>query len=168
MSIGQISFFRMSSAAEQPYGSSASIRSTRDSRSRPHRRRTPISTGPREGRCGTLNESVEGGTHDHQRRVPHRAGPGRVVPLRAGTLFEPVPYLLWKAWAGDEPDEDLGYQALNCLLIETPAGRVLVETGIGERADEKRRRRCDASKGRRSAQRCGTRASIRPRSTWWR
>jgi glyoxylase-like metal-dependent hydrolase (beta-lactamase superfamily II) len=30
-------------------------------------------------------------------------------------------------------------QALNCLLIETPAGRVLVETGIGDRVDEKTR-----------------------------
>ncbi len=30
-------------------------------------------------------------------------------------------------------------QALNCLLVETPAGRVLVETGIGERLDEKSR-----------------------------
>ena len=30
-------------------------------------------------------------------------------------------------------------QALNCLLIETPAGRVLVETGIGERIDDKGR-----------------------------
>jgi glyoxylase-like metal-dependent hydrolase (beta-lactamase superfamily II) len=30
-------------------------------------------------------------------------------------------------------------QALNCLLIETPAGRVLVETGIGERMDDHRR-----------------------------
>ena len=30
-------------------------------------------------------------------------------------------------------------QALNCLLIETPAGRVLVETGIGERVDDKTR-----------------------------
>jgi glyoxylase-like metal-dependent hydrolase (beta-lactamase superfamily II) len=30
-------------------------------------------------------------------------------------------------------------QALNCLLIETPSGRVLVETGIGERVDEKTR-----------------------------
>ncbi len=28
-------------------------------------------------------------------------------------------------------------QALNCLLIETPAGRVLVETGIGERVSDK-------------------------------
>ena len=30
-------------------------------------------------------------------------------------------------------------QALNCLLIETPSGRVLVETGIGERVDDKTR-----------------------------
>jgi glyoxylase-like metal-dependent hydrolase (beta-lactamase superfamily II) len=30
-------------------------------------------------------------------------------------------------------------QALNCLLIETPAGRVLVETGIGDRLDDKTR-----------------------------
>jgi len=30
-------------------------------------------------------------------------------------------------------------QALNCLLIETPAGRLLVETGIGERMDEHHR-----------------------------
>jgi len=30
-------------------------------------------------------------------------------------------------------------QALNCLLVETPAGRVLVETGIGERLDDKTR-----------------------------
>mgnify|MGYP002260540102 CR=1 FL=1 len=28
-------------------------------------------------------------------------------------------------------------QALNCLLVETPAGRVLVETGIGERVNDK-------------------------------
>ncbi len=27
-------------------------------------------------------------------------------------------------------------QALNCLLVETPAGRVLVETGVGERMDD--------------------------------
>ncbi len=36
------------------------------------------------------------------------------------------------------PDHRLG-QALNCLLIETPAGRVLVETGIGERMNDKAR-----------------------------
>ena len=36
-------------------------------------------------------------------------------------------------------DERRLLQALNCLLIETPAGRVLVETGIGERLDDKTR-----------------------------
>jgi glyoxylase-like metal-dependent hydrolase (beta-lactamase superfamily II) len=36
------------------------------------------------------------------------------------------------------PDNTLT-QALNCLLVETPAGRVLVETGIGERMDERHR-----------------------------
>ncbi|HEY7736428.1 MAG TPA: MBL fold metallo-hydrolase [Candidatus Limnocylindrales bacterium] len=49
-----------------------------------------------------------------------------------------MPYVLWRDWAGDEPDGDRRLlQALNCLLVETPAGRVLVETGIGERVSEK-------------------------------
>ena len=58
----------------------------------------------------------------------------------AGTLFGPVPWVLWGGLVGDEVDEKRRLlQALNCLLIETPAGRVLVETGIGERLDEKTR-----------------------------
>ena len=58
----------------------------------------------------------------------------------AGALFGPVPRLLWNRWVADEIDEENRLlQALNCLLIETPAGRVLVETGIGERIDEKNR-----------------------------
>ena len=58
----------------------------------------------------------------------------------AGTLLGPVPYVLWRDWAGDEPDENRRLlQALNCLLIETPAGRVLVEPGIGERINDKGR-----------------------------
>lgn len=58
----------------------------------------------------------------------------------AGTLFGPVPRVLWDRLVTDElsPDWRLG-QALNCLLIETPAGRALVETGIGERLDDKTR-----------------------------
>jgi glyoxylase-like metal-dependent hydrolase (beta-lactamase superfamily II) len=56
----------------------------------------------------------------------------------AGVLFGPVPYVLWRDWAGDEPDDDRRLlQALNCLLVETAAGRVLVETGIGERVTDK-------------------------------
>jgi len=58
----------------------------------------------------------------------------------AGALFGPVPYLLWRDWAGEEPDADRRLlQALNCLIVETPAGRVLVETGIGERLGDKAR-----------------------------
>jgi glyoxylase-like metal-dependent hydrolase (beta-lactamase superfamily II) len=58
----------------------------------------------------------------------------------AGTLLGPVPWVLWRPWAEAELDENRRLtQALNCLLIETPAGRVLVETGIGERMDDKNR-----------------------------
>jgi glyoxylase-like metal-dependent hydrolase (beta-lactamase superfamily II) len=58
----------------------------------------------------------------------------------AGALFGPVPRILWDRLVSDEIDEDHRLlQALNCLLVETPAGRVLVETGIGERIDEKGR-----------------------------
>jgi glyoxylase-like metal-dependent hydrolase (beta-lactamase superfamily II) len=58
----------------------------------------------------------------------------------AGTLFGPVPWVLWGDLVADEVDDKRRLlQALNCLLIETPSGRVLVETGIGERVDEKTR-----------------------------
>ncbi|MBA2556400.1 MAG: MBL fold metallo-hydrolase [Chloroflexi bacterium] len=58
----------------------------------------------------------------------------------AGTVFGPVPRPMWQRLVEDEinPDASLT-QALNCLLVETPAGRVLVETGIGERMDERHR-----------------------------
>lgn len=58
----------------------------------------------------------------------------------AGTLFGPVPWVLWGGLVTDEIDDKRRLlQALNCLLIETPAGRVLVETGIGDRLDDKTR-----------------------------
>lgn len=58
----------------------------------------------------------------------------------AGNLFGPVPRVLWGKLVRDELDhEHRLVQALNCLVVETPAGRVLVETGIGERVDEKTR-----------------------------
>ena len=58
----------------------------------------------------------------------------------AGTLFGPVPWVLWGELVADEVDDKRRLlQALNCLLIETPSGRVLVETGIGERVDDKTR-----------------------------
>jgi glyoxylase-like metal-dependent hydrolase (beta-lactamase superfamily II) len=58
----------------------------------------------------------------------------------AGALFGPVPRLLWDRLVTDEIDhEHRLLQALNCLLVETPGGRVLIETGIGERLPEKTR-----------------------------
>jgi glyoxylase-like metal-dependent hydrolase (beta-lactamase superfamily II) len=58
----------------------------------------------------------------------------------AGTLFGPVPRLLWDRLVEGEIDhEHRILQALNCLIVETPSGRVLVETGIGERLDDKTR-----------------------------
>jgi len=64
----------------------------------------------------------------------------------AGAIFGPVPRLLWERHVAEELTHDHRLvQALNCLLVETPAGRVLIETGIGERTDEKTRtsRRCE-------------------------
>ena len=56
----------------------------------------------------------------------------------AGALFGPVPRILWDRLVTDEIDhEHRLIQALNCLVVETPAGRVLVETGIGERVTDK-------------------------------
>ena len=58
----------------------------------------------------------------------------------AGTVFGPVPRLMWEDLVADELVEGHSLtQALNCLLIETPGGRVLVETGIGERMDDHHR-----------------------------
>jgi glyoxylase-like metal-dependent hydrolase (beta-lactamase superfamily II) len=56
----------------------------------------------------------------------------------AGALFGPVPRILWEKLVTDEIDHDHRLlQALNCLVVETPAGRVLIETGIGERVNDK-------------------------------
>jgi glyoxylase-like metal-dependent hydrolase (beta-lactamase superfamily II) len=57
----------------------------------------------------------------------------------AGTMFGPVPRIMWERLVADElhPDATLT-QALNCLLVETPGGRVLVETGAGERLGERK------------------------------
>jgi glyoxylase-like metal-dependent hydrolase (beta-lactamase superfamily II) len=54
----------------------------------------------------------------------------------AGTLLGPVPRIMWEHLVADELGADHTVtQALNCLLVETPGGRVLVETGIGERME---------------------------------
>ena len=56
----------------------------------------------------------------------------------AGAIFGPVPRLLWDRLVDVEIDpEHRVLQALNCLMVETPAGRALVETGIGERVPDK-------------------------------
>src|SRR5512132_2657971 len=56
----------------------------------------------------------------------------------AGALFGPVPRILWDRLVTDEIDHDHRLlQALNCLLVEAPPGRVLLETGIGERVSDK-------------------------------
>jgi glyoxylase-like metal-dependent hydrolase (beta-lactamase superfamily II) len=48
--------------------------------------------------------------------------------------------VLWGGLVEDEVDDKRRLlQALNCLLIETRSGRVLVETGIGDRVDDKTR-----------------------------
>lgn len=58
----------------------------------------------------------------------------------AGALLGVVPRILWNGLVADEIDgEHRILQALNCLLVETPAGRVLVETGIGGRIGDKGR-----------------------------
>jgi glyoxylase-like metal-dependent hydrolase (beta-lactamase superfamily II) len=56
---------------------------------------------------------------------PRSSRPGRSAPTPA-------------CFSDEEIDADRRLlQALNCLLVETPAGRVLVETGIGERVGDK-------------------------------
>jgi glyoxylase-like metal-dependent hydrolase (beta-lactamase superfamily II) len=87
----------------------------------------------------TLNEAVHWSTE--------LGGGVRVALLQAGhfrsdagSLLGVVPRLLWGKLVEDEIDADHRLlQALNCLLVETPDGRALVETGIGDRIDEKNR-----------------------------
>jgi glyoxylase-like metal-dependent hydrolase (beta-lactamase superfamily II) len=56
----------------------------------------------------------------------------------AGALFGPVPRQLWHGLVSNEIDrEGRLLQALNCLLVESSAGRCLIETGIGERIPDK-------------------------------
>ena len=87
----------------------------------------------------TLNEAVDwsaelgGGT----RVALIQAGRFR---SDAGALLGVVPRAMWGHLVADEIDADHRLlQALNCLLIETPAGRALVETGIGARIGDKAR-----------------------------
>ena len=87
------------------------------------------------------------GLNDHVDWRAELGGGTRVALIQAGTftsdagtLLGPVPRVLWERLVADElnPDSTLT-QALNCLLVETPAGRVLVETGVGDRLDDRTR-----------------------------
>jgi glyoxylase-like metal-dependent hydrolase (beta-lactamase superfamily II) len=86
---------------------------------------------------GRVNDAVDWSTD--------LGGGTRVALVQAGTfrsdagaLFGPVPRILWDRLVTDEiDDEHRLLQALNCLFVETPAGRVLIETGIGERVTDK-------------------------------
>jgi len=78
----------------------------------------------------------------------HELGGGtRIALVQAGTFttdagaaFGPVPRIMWQRLVEAElTPQNMLNQALNCLLVETPAGRVLIETGIGERMDEHHR-----------------------------
>ena len=147
MKIGQISFFKMIARWSGRTARRSSARSTRASPSRPRRPSTATSrtaagqggAGRAGARATPLNDAV-----DWRRDL----GGGTTVALvqagtfrsDAGALFGPVPRMLWDRWVTDEiDDENRLLQALNCLLVETPAGRVLVETGIGDRLDDKTR-----------------------------
>ncbi len=85
----------------------------------------------------TLNDSVDWRTElgAGTRVALVQAG---VFRSDAGALLGPVPRMLWDRLVTHEIDgEHRIPQALNCLLVETPAGRVLVETGIGDRITDK-------------------------------
>ena len=91
----------------------------------------------------TLNDSVHWSAD--------LGGGTRVALIQAGTfrsdagaLLGVVPRVMWNKLVVDEIDADHRLlQALNCLLVETPSGRVLVETGIGDRIDAKGRQMRD-------------------------
>lgn len=60
--------------------------------------------------------------------------------LDGGAMYGVVPKLLWNKVA---PADELNRVRMNCnlLLIETPSGRVLVETGMGSRWNDRDRER---------------------------
>ena len=84
-----------------------------------------------------INDAVDWAT-DLGRRTRVALVQAGMFRSDAGALFGPVPRILWDRLVTDEIDTDHRLlQALNCLFVETPAGRVLIETGIGERVTDK-------------------------------
>ncbi|MSP78612.1 MAG: MBL fold metallo-hydrolase [Dehalococcoidia bacterium] len=58
--------------------------------------------------------------------------------LDGGSLFGQVPKTLWERMA--KPDgKNRVRLGLNCLLIQSPEGNVLIETGVGKKIDERRK-----------------------------
>jgi glyoxylase-like metal-dependent hydrolase (beta-lactamase superfamily II) len=57
----------------------------------------------------------------------------------AGTLFGVVPKVMWERTTPDLNDRNQVPLALNCLLIRGHGHTVLVETGMGNKLDERRR-----------------------------
>jgi len=172
MKIGQISFLVMSSPVERPYGSAGLDRSIRARPSPPPRHSSRISNAvaapPRaqEEEMTTLNDAVDWSAD--------LGGGTRVALIQAGTfrsdagaLLGVVPRMMWNDLVTQEIDEQHRLlQALNCLLVETPAGRVLVETGIGDRISDKVRA-MRPTKDRGSSRRCRRRVSTPLPSTPW-
>src|SRR5207244_4030322 len=108
MRIGQISFFRMSSAVERPYGS-AGLGSKYQ--------------GQKEPTASAFHRDFAGGGAKRVSLV--QAGWFR---SDAGVLFGPVPKVLWERLTAEEIDpQNRLTQALNCLVVETPGGRVLAD-----------------------------------------
>src|SRR3954453_20270121 len=87
----------------------------------------------------TLNDSVDWGA-DLGGGVQVALVQAGTFRSDTGTLFGPVPWVLWGGLVeGEVDDKRRLLQALNSLLIETRSGRVLVEPGIGARVDDKTR-----------------------------
>ncbi len=87
----------------------------------------------------------------------------------AGALFGPVPRILWNSLVTEEIDhEHRLLQALNCLLVETPAGRVLVETGHRRAGHATKSATCAATRARRSCRPLRPPGSSPRPSTSWR
>jgi glyoxylase-like metal-dependent hydrolase (beta-lactamase superfamily II) len=56
--------------------------------------------------------------------------------LDGGAMFGVVPYVIWKKL--NPPDENnLCPWAMRCLLVETPTRKILIDTGMGDKQDEK-------------------------------
>jgi glyoxylase-like metal-dependent hydrolase (beta-lactamase superfamily II) len=71
---------------------------------------------------------------------------GGAFRLDGGSMFGVVPKLLWQQKAPADAQNRIQL-ATNCLLIETPDQRILVDTGYGSKLNEKRREQIDAESG---------------------